>query len=114
MDGKMLARLGAVVFVAVALTAPAGTVAQYRIDGGSWKSATKSFTIAANGVHTPYASGSAATRAVHAALLQQRHIAVDFAPTRSGDYLRLVVHPRTPPEHYFALVEEVARLASVE
>ncbi|WFD41202.1 glutamate decarboxylase [Malassezia japonica] len=69
---------------------------------------------AANGVHTPYASGSAATRAVHAALLQQRHIAVDFAPTRSGDYLRLVIHPRTPPEHYFALVEEVARLASIE
>ena len=48
------------------------------------------------------------------ALLQQRHIAVDFAPTRSGDYLRLVIHPRTPPEHYFALVEEVARLASIE
>jgi GH43 family beta-xylosidase len=38
--------------VSVKITAPAGTVAQYRLDGGAWKSAAQPFTISANGPHT--------------------------------------------------------------
>jgi hypothetical protein len=38
--------------VLVTITAPAGMVAQYRVDGGDWKAAKKPFTVAANGVHT--------------------------------------------------------------
>lgn len=38
--------------VSVKITAPAGTAAQYRLDGGDWKSAAQPFTISANGPHT--------------------------------------------------------------
>ena len=38
--------------VLVALSAPAGEVVQYRVDGGAWKTNQKSITISANGVHT--------------------------------------------------------------
>mgnify|MGYP002712701671 CR=1 FL=1 len=54
--------------------------------------------------------GSDATRALEARLQAARQYAVDFAPTRSGDYVRLVVHPRVPAAHYFALLDHVTAL----
>jgi hypothetical protein len=38
--------------VAVKITAPSGTVAEYRLDGGAWKSAAQPFTISTSGTHT--------------------------------------------------------------
>ncbi|WFD00583.1 glutamate decarboxylase [Malassezia yamatoensis] len=52
-------------------------------------------------------TGSDATHAVCARLQSDRRYAVDFAPTTNGDYLRLVVHPRTPTSIYFALIKQV-------
>ncbi|UZX02082.1 family 43 glycosylhydrolase [Arthrobacter sp. CDRTa11] len=38
--------------VSVAITAPSGTAAEYRLDGGAWQAAAQPFTISASGPHT--------------------------------------------------------------
>lgn len=38
--------------VTVTVTAPSGTVAEYRLDGGAWGSAAQPFTISTSGLHT--------------------------------------------------------------
>lgn len=40
--------------VTVTVTAPSGTVAEYRLDGGAWSSAAQPFTISTSGLHTVY------------------------------------------------------------
>ncbi len=37
--------------VLVTMTAPAGTIAQYRLDGGTWRTYTRGVTVSANGSH---------------------------------------------------------------
>ncbi|PKI84944.1 glutamate decarboxylase [Malassezia vespertilionis] len=56
------------------------------------------------------ATGSAATHKLHAALQAERQFAVDFAPTAQGDFMRLVVHPRTPQHIFSALLERILAL----
>ena len=65
-------------------------------------------------MHAGAARGSGAAHAIYAALQRERRFAVDFAPTRDGDYLRLVVHPRTPPAVYDALLDHITALATAE
>ncbi|PWN49483.1 PLP-dependent transferase [Violaceomyces palustris] len=55
---------------------------------------------------------SKATRYVHNVLKERRRFAVDFAPLPGGigDFIRLVVHPRTKREDLEELIEEVASI----
>ena len=55
---------------------------------------------------------SAATRAVHTEIQKAQQFAVDFAPLPNeiGDFIRLVVHPRTKWSDLEALVDQVDQL----
>ncbi|SJX62503.1 related to glutamic acid decarboxylase [Sporisorium reilianum f. sp. reilianum] len=55
---------------------------------------------------------SAATQFVYAELKARRMFAVDFAPLPNdiGDYIRLVVHPRTKTDDLKTLVDQVAEI----
>ncbi|PWY97457.1 PLP-dependent transferase [Testicularia cyperi] len=55
---------------------------------------------------------SEGTHFVHEELKRRRRFAVDFAPLPNeiGDFIRLVVHPRTKPEDLRELVDQVAEI----
>lgn len=58
---------------------------------------------------------SQGTQYVHAELKKRRMFAVDFAPLPNGigDFIRLVVHPRTKMENLKMLVDQVAEIGEV-
>ncbi|SPO27097.1 related to glutamic acid decarboxylase [Ustilago trichophora] len=58
---------------------------------------------------------SAGTQYVYTELKKRRMFAVDFAPLPNGigDYIRLVVHPRTKMEDLKVLVDQVAEIGEV-
>jgi hypothetical protein len=102
--------------VSVMVTAPAGTAAQYRLDGGAWESAAQPFTVSANGPHTVdhrllknnvVMDGSAGSVAVKIDKIVPTTAAVTTPESRTGT-------PRNPVTVMFTAQDSLSGVARIE
>jgi hypothetical protein len=102
--------------VSVKITAPDGTAAQYRLDGGAWKPAAQPFTISANGPHTVdhrllknnvVMDGSAGSVAVKIDKIVPTTAAATTPESRTGT-------PRNPVTVIFSAQDSLSGVAKIE
>ncbi|MBT2533034.1 family 43 glycosylhydrolase [Arthrobacter sp. ISL-48] len=102
--------------VGVTITAPAGTAAQYRLDGGAWKPAAQPFTVSANGPHAVdhrllksnvVLAGSAGSVAVKIDKIVPMTAALTSPESRTGT-------PRNPVTVVFSAQDSLSGVARIE